>query len=121
MDWTSLIGGSPFGSWALPNAGDPTSAAPGAPTNILPAVAQTSPTPIPPQQPVGILNGQKNPNSDQDVLLSQALKLMSPQASTPQMPQIQMPRPVGSQGINPLSFLTAFNKNPLSALSGAGS
>lgn len=102
MDWTSLIAGSPL-SGLLPTPGDPTSSPPGAPMNILPQVAQTSPTPIPGQQP-GILNNQGSNEA-----IAQALKMVQqPTPPMPAQPQIQMARPIGSAaGFDPSRILAA--------------
>ncbi|WP_156898392.1 hypothetical protein [Bradyrhizobium erythrophlei] len=65
------------------------------------------------------MNGQQRPK-DQDgqlALMAQAQKLLAP-AAIPSLQPIQMAKPVGSQGINPLQFLAAFGKNPLSTMQG---
>lgn len=104
MDWTSLLSGFLQNQ---PQPGQPTSSAPGAPTNILPPIAQTA--------PMGILNGQPAPQGGgQGQLLQQAQKLLSPQQQQPQQQQpIQMARPLGSQGIDPLKLLAAMKQNQL--------
>lgn len=109
MDWTSMLGNSPL-SFMLPQPGQPTSGAPGAPTNILPPQAQTSPT--------GILNGAQPPQTQQQqngqqMLMAQAQKLMAPPAAPPQMGQLQMAKPLGSQGIDPTKLLAAMKSNQL--------
>ena len=115
MDWSTLL---PF----LQQNQPPTGGAPGSP--IPNAVGPTSYGGPNGPAPLGILNGAQSPQDpakQQQDLISQAQKLLSPQAPPQSLPQIQMAKPVGSQGINPLSFLAAFNKNPLVALSGTGS
>ena len=108
MDWTSMLGNSPL-SFLLPQPGQPTSGAPGAPMNILPPAAQTAPT-----QPLGILNGQGSPQQgNQQQLMQQAQKMMGPQSAPPQMQPLQMARPVGSQGIDPMKLLAAMKQNQL--------
>lgn len=110
MDWTSMLAGSPFAG-LLPQPGDATSSDPNAPMNIVPQVAQTSPTSIPGQQP-GILNSMNS-----DAALAQAMKMI--QQPAPQMPaqsQIQMARPVGSAaGFDPSRILAAIRGQPLGA------
>lgn len=108
MDWSTLLSGF-LQNQSQP--GQPTSSAPGSPMNILPPVAQTQPT-----APMGILNGQAPPQGqqgNQGQLLQQAQKLMTPQQPPPQMPPIQMARPVGAQGIDPLKLLAAMKQNQL--------
>jgi hypothetical protein len=117
MDWTSILAGSPF-SGLLPQPGQSTSSAPGAPTNILPAVAQSSPTPTPaaaPAQQPGLLNQPQGQNGN-DAAIAQALKMV--QQPTPQVqsaaPQIQMARPAGSAaGFNPATILAAMRGQPV--------
>lgn len=110
MDWTSMIGNSPFAG-LLPQPGAPASADAGAPMNILPATAQTSLTPIAGQQP-GILN-----NMNSDAAMAQAMKMIQqPAAPMPAMPPIQMARPVGSAaGFDPSRILAAMRGQPLPA------
>jgi hypothetical protein len=113
MDWTSILANSPF-SGLLPQPGQPTSSDPNAPTNILPAVAQSSPTPVaPPAQQPGILN-----NNQSNDAIAQALKMV--QQPTPQVqsaaPQIQMARPAGSAaGFNPATILAAMRGQPVTS------
>lgn len=113
MDWTSLLAGGPL-QGLLPAPGSPASGAPGAPMNILPQSAQTSPTPVQGQQP-GILNQGKN--GGDDVAMAQALKMIQqPQPQLPAQPQIQMAKPVGSAaGFDPSKLLAAMRGSPLSA------
>lgn len=108
MDWTNFIGNSPF-SGLLPGAGDPTSAAPGAPVNILPPVGQSSPTPVLGQQP-GILNQQGSDNA-----MAQAMKMIQqPAPQVPTLPPIQMARPIGSAaGFDPSRLLAAMRGQQL--------
>lgn len=98
---------------------DPTT--PGAPLNILPPAAQFQPSGT---APVGILNGQGNPQGlNNQALMQQAQQLMKapqapPQMQMQQMPQlqpqpIQMARPVGMQGIDPMKLLAAMKQNNL--------
>ena len=110
MDWTSLIGNSPFAS-LLAQPGDPTSSAAGAPMNILPPAAQTAPTPVPGQQP-GILNQQGS-----DAAMAQALKMIQqPAPQVPALPPIQMARPIGSAaGFDPSRILAAMRAQQLPA------
>ncbi|HYM31808.1 MAG TPA: hypothetical protein VEU47_10935 [Candidatus Cybelea sp.] len=102
---------------------DPT--APGMPLNILPPAAQAAQAGM---APMGILNGQAPPNpqaANQQQLLAQAQRLMQspqappgmqlqapPQLQLPQQP-IQMARPAGMQGIDPMKLLTAMKQNNL--------
>lgn len=113
MDWTTLLAGSPF-SGLLPSPGDPTSSAPGAPTNILPQAAQTSPSAIPGQPQPGILNNQQQGGND---AIAQALKMVQqPTPQVPAQPQIQMARPVGSAaGFDPSRILAAIRGQQLPA------
>jgi len=110
MDWTSLLAASPFAD-LLPQPGDPTSSAPGAPMNILPGVAQSSPMPIPGQQP-GILNQQGSTDA-----IAQALKMIQqPTQQAPALPPIQMARPIGSAaGFDPSKILAAIRGQQLPA------
>lgn len=109
MDWTSLLAGSPF-SGLLSAPGDPTSSAAGAPMNITPQVAQTSPSAIPSQQP-GILN------QGTSGALQQAMKMIGQQPQqVPAQPQIQMAKPVGSAaGFDPSRILAAIRGQQLPA------
>jgi hypothetical protein len=104
MDWSTLFSGlmqnqqptaQPAGS-QVPNAVGPTSV--GGPNG---------------PQPVGILNGANAPQGNQQQLLQQAQKLMQPQAQPQQMQPIQMAKPVGSQGIDPMKLLQAMKQNAL--------
>jgi hypothetical protein len=109
MDWSTLFGG--LGQQSGIQPGQPTSAAPGAPMNILPPVAQTPPT-----APMGILNGQPAPQAQgqgNQSLIQQAQKMMQPQQAPPPMQPIQMARPLGSQGIDPMKLLAAMKQNNL--------
>lgn len=100
MDWSSLL--SSFMPNQPPQPGQPTSGAPGSPMNILP------------QQPMGILNGAApQPGQGNNQLLQQAQKMMQPQAAPPQQPPIQMAKPVGGQGIDPMKLLAAMKQNQL--------
>lgn len=106
-----MLAGSPFAG-LLPAPGDPTSSAAGAPTNILPQTAQTSPTPIPGQQQPGILNQQGGNDA-----IAQALKMVQqPTPQVPAQPQIQMARPVGSAaGFDPSRILAAIRGQQIPA------
>jgi hypothetical protein len=110
MDWTSLLANSPL-SGMLTAPGDPASSAAGAPMNITPQVAQTSPTPIPGQQP-GILN-----NAQSSDAIAQAMKMIQqPAPPVPAQPQIQMARPVGSAaGFDPSRIVAAMRGQQLPA------
>lgn len=109
MDWTTLLAGGPFSGLLTP-PGAPTSSDPNAPMNILPQVAQTSPTqPAAAAQP-GILN------NGQDAM-AQAMKMIQqPAQQTPALPPIQMARPVGSAaGFDPSRILAAIRGQALPA------
>lgn len=111
MDWTSLIASSPFAGM-LTAPGSPTSSDPNAPMNIVPQVAQSSPTPVQGQPQPGILNNQQS-----DALMAQALKMAQQQPTpAPAQPQIQMARPVSSAaGFDPSRILAAIRGQQLPA------
>jgi hypothetical protein len=89
---------------------DPTLAL-GAPMNILPPAAQTAASPL------GVLNGQQPPQQQGQgnaSLLQQAQALMKgQQQQSPQLQPIQMAKPLGSQGIDPVKLLQAMQQNKL--------
>jgi len=88
---------------------DPT--IPGMPLNIVPPPMQAAMA----APPTGILNGQQAPQqAGNGQLMNQAMALMKGnQQPMPQMPQIQMARPVGTQGIDPMKLLAAMKQNQL--------
>jgi len=99
---------------------DPTTIGPGmvgAPMNIVPPQMQAA-MGQPPH--LGILNGQAAPPNPQmgnnQQLMQQAQQLMKGPGQPPQMPQIQMARPVGAQGIDPQKLLAAMQANRLMSL-----
>lgn len=87
---------------------------PGMPMNIVPPSMQAAMSQ--PQTPLGILNGATAPNpqgNNQMQLIQQAQRLMQGNGQVPQMQPIQMARPVGSQGIDPMKLLAAMQQNKL--------
>lgn len=87
---------------------DPT--VPGMPLNIMPPIQQQQMMQQP--QPTGILNGQQNPQGNQQQLM-QAMKLMQPQQQMQPMQPIPMAQPVGNMGIDPTKLLAAMQQNRL--------
>lgn len=84
----------------------------GMPMNIVPPPMQQA---MAAQAPMGILNGQPNPQQGgQNPLVQQAMQMMQQgQQQAPQMQPIQMARPVGTQGIDPMKLLAAMQQNKL--------